>query len=122
MKDTEINLFAECVNQIGYGIKNNADLKTYSVHAHLNPGLENCINKLIRHYFCTCVIPFVMLKCTVEGGCWGGWKKSRCVMWARERWILLRVGRWVGASIVLLCICIWLYVLMWVCACANIHF
>lgn len=61
----------------------------YSVPAHVNPGLGNCINKLITQYFCTCVIPFVMLKRTVGGGCWGGWRESRCVVGqSRERWIL----------------------------------
>lgn len=67
MKATEINFVAGCVNQIVYGIQDNSDLKVYSVPAHVNPGLENCINKLIAWYFCTCVIPFVMLKCTVGG-------------------------------------------------------
>lgn len=68
MKATEINLLCGCVNQIVYGIKDNADLKAHSVPAHVNPGLENCINKLIRQYFCTCVIPFVVLKSTTGGG------------------------------------------------------
>lgn len=63
-----------------YGIKDNADLKAHSVPAHVNPGLENCINKLIMQYFCTCVIPFVMLKCTAGGRCWDGCRESRCVV------------------------------------------
>lgn len=54
------------------GIKDNADSKAYSVPTHVNPGLENGINKLITVYSCTCVIPFVMLTHTVGGGGGGG--------------------------------------------------
>lgn len=56
-----------CKSNCVWNKKNNADLKAYSVPADVNPGLENCINKLITQYFCTCVIPFVMLKRTVGG-------------------------------------------------------
>lgn len=60
MKATEINFVAEFVNQTVYGIErgkknitkqNNADLKAFSVPARVNPGLENCINRLIMQYF-----------------------------------------------------------------------
>lgn len=51
-------------------MKDNADLKAHSARAHVNPGLEKGINKLITQYFCTCVIPFVMLKRTVRVGGW----------------------------------------------------
>lgn len=91
MKATDINFVAGRVNQIVYGAQDNADLKAYSVPAHVNPGLENCINKLITQYSCTCVIPFVMLKRTVGGGwgCWDGWRESRCVVeQSKDRWIL----------------------------------
>lgn len=82
MKATEINFVAECVNQIVHGIKNNnADLKAFSVPAHVNPGLENCINRLIMQYFCTCIIPFVMLKMHSGRGSAGmGGGESRCVV------------------------------------------
>ena len=34
-----------------HAMKDNAHLKTHSVPAHVNPGLENGINELIRQYF-----------------------------------------------------------------------
>lgn len=67
-----------------YGIKDNADLKAYSVPAHVNPGLENYINKLITQYFCTCVIPFVMPKCTVGERCGNG-RGNQGVLWGSQR-------------------------------------
>ncbi len=96
-----------------YGIKDNADLKAYSVPAHVNPGLENCINKLITQYFCTCVIPFVMLKCTAGGGCWDGCRESRCVVGqSRERWILQGIS---------LSYCVYASARVCVCVCARVH-
>lgn len=72
-----------------YKEEDKADLKAYSVPIHVNPGFENCINKLIMQYFCTCVIPFVMLKHTVGGGRWNGLREPRYVVGqSRERWIL----------------------------------
>lgn len=89
IKATEINLLLD-VNQMVYAAQDNADLKAYSSFAHVNPGLENGINKLITQHFCTCVIPFVMLKRTAGGWwCWDGWRESRCVVGrSRLRWIL----------------------------------
>lgn len=76
-----------------YTRKDNADLKAYSVSIHVNPGLENCINKLIMQYFCTCVIPFVMLKHTVGEGCWNWFRESRCIMGqSREEWNLQHIS------------------------------
>ena len=70
-----------CKSKTVHAMKDNADLKTHSVAAHVNPGLENGINELIR-FFCTCVIPFVMLKRTAGRGC----RESRCVVGqSRER-------------------------------------
>lgn len=97
------------VNQIVYAIKDNADLKAYSFPAHVNPGLENCINKLITQHFCTCVIPFVMLKCTAGGGRWGGWRISRCVVGqSRLSWILqgISLSHCVYASADHMCVCV----------------
>lgn len=95
-----------------YGRKDNADLKAYSVPVHVNPGLENCINKLITQYFCTCVIPFVMLKYTVGEGCWNGLRESRCVVGqSRGSWILW----WISLSY-----CVYASGRMGLCGCVHV--
>lgn len=85
-----------------YGIKDNADLKAHSVPAHINPGLENCIIKLITQYFCTCVIPL----CDVMRGAEG--IKVCCGP------IKAEMG-FAADFIVLLCICICSHVCMCMC-------
>lgn len=76
-------------------MKDNADLKAHSVPPHVNPSLENGINKLITQYFCTCVIPFVVLKYAAGGGRWdpGVGGGSRCAVGqSRERWVSLGIS------------------------------
>lgn len=93
MNTTEINLAAGRVSGIVYGTEDNADPKAYLVHARVNPGLEDCINKLITQYFCTCVIPIVMLKSTVGG--------NQGVLWSNQG-----IDGFLGDFIVLLSVCI----------------
>lgn len=73
-----------------YAIKDNADLKAFSLLAHVNPGLENCINKLITHYFLHLFNPLCDAENAQREGDAGmeGRRESRCVAGqSRERWI-----------------------------------
>lgn len=106
-----------CKSNRAWNKKNNADLKAFSVPAHVNPGLENCINRLIMQYFCTCVIPFVMLKMHSGRGSAGMGGGNQGVLWGSQKG-----AGFAGNFIVLLCIFISMHVFLWVCACANIHF